>query len=105
MKRTRLWDFPKCTHSDFDQQRVIISGECLFISFRAGMSLVGIFKSCTSPNCCADNDELLFEVGICVSGVSSLRSIEDPCFGIKGPSASVKLYARHEAAALLNWKQ
>lgn len=66
------------------------------------MSLVGIFKSCTSPNCCADNDELLFEVGICVS---SLHSIEDPCFGIKGSSASVKLYARHEAACLLNWKQ
>ena len=69
------------------------------------MSLVGIFKSCTSPNCCADNDELLFEVEICVPGVSSLCSIEDPCFGIKGASASIKLYARHEAASLLDWKQ
>lgn len=69
------------------------------------MSLLGIFKSCTSPNCCADNDELLFEVGICVPGVSSLSSTEDPCFGIKGSSASVKIYASHGAAFLSAWKQ
>lgn len=71
----------------------------------AGMSLVGISKSCASPNCCAENDELLFEVGICVPGVSSFHSVEDPCFGIKGSSASVKSYARHETASLLDWKK
>lgn len=42
------------------------------------------------------------EVGICIPGVSSLGSIEDPCFGIKGSSASIKLYAWHEAASVLD---
>lgn len=64
------------------------------------MPLVGIFKSCPGPSCCADNNELLFEAGICVPGVSGLCSTEDPCFGIKDPSASVKLHARHEAVSL-----
>ena len=84
-----------------------MSRVCVFILFwvMTGMPLLGIFKSCTSPNCCADNDELLFEAGICVPGVSSLRSIENPCFGLKGSSASGKLYTRHEDAFLFDWKQ
>lgn len=66
---------------------------------------MGIFKSCGSPDCCADNDELFFEAEICMPGVSRLHSTEDPCFGIKGCSASGKLYARHESASLLEQKQ
>ena len=68
------------------------------------MSLVGIFKSCVSSDCIADNDELLFEAGICMPSMSRLNSTEDPYFGIKSSSASVDLYARWEAVSLLDWK-
>lgn len=67
--------------------RVVLSGECLSILFwvTAGVSLVGIFKSCIGPDCCADHNELLFEVGICVPGVSNLHSIEILALGSRAP--------------------